>query len=32
MKHIFIINPVAGKGKGIEFKEKIEGIFKDLDL
>ena len=32
MKHIFIINPIAGKGKGIEFKEKIEGIFKDLDL
>lgn len=32
MKHIFIINPVAGKGKSIEFKEKIEDIFKDLDL
>lgn len=31
MKHIFIINPVAGKGNGLEFKEKIHNIFRELN-
>ncbi len=31
MKHIFIINPVAGKGKGLEFEEKIHNIFRELN-
>ncbi|MGL4570245.1 MAG: diacylglycerol/lipid kinase family protein [Clostridium sp.] len=31
MKHIFIINPVAGKGQAVQFKEKIEYMFKSID-
>lgn len=31
MKHIFIINPIAGKGKAITFKDKIHELFKDSD-
>lgn len=31
MKHIFIINPVAGKGKGLDFERKIHNIFKELN-
>lgn len=31
MKHLFIINPVAGKGKATNFIEKIEKHFKDKE-
>ncbi|MBY0755689.1 acylglycerol kinase family protein [Clostridium sardiniense] len=32
MKHIFIINPVAGKGKGLDFERKIHNIFKKINF
>ncbi|WP_194192467.1 diacylglycerol/lipid kinase family protein [Clostridium chrysemydis] len=31
MKHVFVINPVAGKGKALEYEERIIEIFKDRD-
>lgn len=31
MKHLFIINPTAGKGKALEYKDIIEEYFKDKD-
>ena len=31
MKHLFIINPTAGKGKALEYKDIIEAYFKDKD-
>lgn len=29
MKHLFIINPVAGKGHAVKYTEQIQGLFKD---
>lgn len=31
MKHIFVINPIAGKGKAISFENKIKDLFKNID-
>lgn len=31
MKHLFIINPTSGKGKGFQLINKIEEIFKNRD-
>lgn len=31
MKHLFIVNPAAGKGKALEFIPKIQNIFIDLE-
>lgn len=31
MRHLFIINPIAGKGSAIKYKEIIEEYFKDKD-
>lgn len=31
MKHLFIINPEAGKGKAITYMESIKNIFKNID-
>jgi diacylglycerol kinase (ATP) len=31
MKHLFIVNPAAGKGMAMEFIPKIHSIFKDLE-
>lgn len=31
MKYLFIINPVAGKGRGLEYISKIEEYFKNKD-
>ena len=32
MKHIFVINPVAGKGMGREFAHSIEDVAEELDI
>lgn len=32
MKYLFIINPVAGKGRGLEYISKIEEYFKDKNI
>lgn len=32
MKHIFIINPISGKGKTLKIAENIEKVCKDEDL
>ncbi|MPM63525.1 Diacylglycerol kinase [bioreactor metagenome] len=31
MKYLFIINPIAGKGRGLEYISKIEEYFKNKD-
>ncbi|MDD7792635.1 diacylglycerol/lipid kinase family protein [Clostridium sp. 'White wine YQ'] len=31
MKHLFIINPEAGKGRALEYKDKIEKIFTKIN-
>lgn len=31
MKHVFIINPVAGKGKALVYQDRINKIFKDRE-
>ena len=31
MKHIFVINPIAGKGKAIYFEYMIRDLFKNID-
>ncbi|SHJ87208.1 lipid kinase, YegS/Rv2252/BmrU family [Clostridium amylolyticum] len=31
MKHLFIINPEAGKGKAISYLESIKNIFQDME-
>lgn len=32
MKHLFIINPAAGKGKSIDYIDKIHEYFQDKDI
>ncbi|MBU5590724.1 diacylglycerol kinase family lipid kinase [Clostridium sp. MSJ-4] len=31
MKHLFVINPIAGRGKSLTYIDKIKEIFKDRD-
>ena len=31
MKHLFIINPIAGKGKALDYIPKIKEYFKNND-